>query len=136
MKHLIRKILKENINQKIIDTLKRRKINYTDFEDINNFLEPLGYTEKEIGDVFAEYFEMETGFKIFDYSKSKNFIMVGSRTNFLHYMVNKYDHIKGKDEIYFFDGGYHFGTLYKMGRFMELHHDGTLDEYGRRKVNN
>ena len=136
MKHIIRKLLKENSNQKIINTLKERKINYTDFEDINNFLNLLGYTEKEIDTIFTEYFEMETGFKIFDYSKSKNFIMVGSRTNFLNHMINKYEYIKGKDEIYFFDDGYHFGTLYKMGRFMELHHDGSLDEYGRRKVNN
>jgi hypothetical protein len=28
---------------------------------------------------------------------------------------------------------YHFGTLYKEGKFLELRHDGSLDENGRRK---
>jgi len=37
------------------------------------------------------------------------------------------------DEIFFYDNGYHFGTLYKHVDFLELRHDGSLNEYGWRK---
>ena len=37
------------------------------------------------------------------------------------------------DEIYFFDKGYHFGTLFKEGSFLELKHDGSLNDLGWRK---
>ena len=37
------------------------------------------------------------------------------------------------DEIYFFDKGYHFCTLFKEGNFLELKHDGSLNDLGWRK---
>lgn len=132
MKDLIKKILTETSNKKIINRL-RDKFNFKDFEKIKDYLDVLGYSEKEIGEIFGEWFKMETGIDWFDYYRSKNTIMVGSRTNFLKHMLNKYDHIKGDREIYFFDNGYHFGTLYKVGSFMEFQHDGSVDINGRRK---
>jgi guanylate kinase len=39
---------------------------------------------------------------------------------------------KNNIKDYFFDDGYHFGTLYKEGRFLELRHDGSINEYGWR----
>jgi hypothetical protein len=68
-----------------------------------------------------------------DYYNSKNIIAVGEKTNLLANMKERYDHDVNGDEIYFFDNGYHFGTLYKEGRFLELKHDGSVNEYGRRK---
>ena len=132
MKSLIKKILTESSNKKIINHL-RGKFNFMDFEGVKDYLNTLGYSEKEISDVFGDWFKMETGLDWFDYYRSKNIIMVGSRTNFLKHMLNKYAHIKRNREIYFFENGYHFGTLYKVGSFMEFQHDGSVDEYGRRK---
>jgi len=67
-----------------------------------------------------------------DYYNSKNIILVGKKTNFLSDMKERYEYDINGDEIYFFDDGYHFGTLYKEGRFLELKHDGSLNEYGWR----
>jgi len=71
---------------------------------------------------------------IIDYYNSKNIILVGMETNLLPDMKRRYDFEVNGDEIYFFDKGFHFGTLFKEGRFYELRHDGTLDEYGWRKT--
>jgi len=71
---------------------------------------------------------------IIDYYKSKNIILLGMKTNLLPDMKRRYDFEVNGDEIYFFDKGFHFGTLFKEGRFYELKHDGTLDEYGWRKT--
>ena len=132
MKSLIRKILTENNNQKIIDKLKG-KFNFKDFEGIKDYLDALGYSKKEISEIFGEWFKMETGLDWIDYYDAKKIILVGSKTNFLKHMLNKYDHIKGDREIYFFENGYHFGTLYKVGSFMQFQHDGSVDINGRRK---
>jgi len=67
-----------------------------------------------------------------DYYNSKNIILVGKKTNLLSYMKERYEYDINGDEIYYFDNGYHFGTLYKEGRFLELKHDGSLNEYGWR----
>ena len=69
----------------------------------------------------------------FDYYYSDNIILVGSKTNLLRDMQERYQTETFGDEIYYYDNGYHFGTLYKEGRFLELRHDGSLDENGRRK---
>lgn len=132
MKHLIRSLLMETRNEKIIDLLKGR-FHYTEFENIKNFLEQFDYTEKEIDEIFGDWFKMETGIDFVDYYKSKKNILVGSKTNFIKDILNRYDHIKGERKIYFFDNGYHFGTLYIFGSFMEFRHDGSVDINGRRK---
>lgn len=75
--------------------------------------------------------EMSNGIK--DYSDSKNKILVGTKSNLLNNMKQRYDFEIDGDETYFFDKGFHFGTLYQVGRFYELHHDGTLDDKGYRK---
>jgi hypothetical protein len=69
----------------------------------------------------------------FDYYFSRNMILVGSKTNLLKNMEERYQTEEFFGEIYYYDNGYHFGTLYKEGRFLELRHDGSLDENGRRK---
>jgi hypothetical protein len=58
--------------------------------------------------------------------------LVGKKTNLLSDMKERYEYDINGDEIYFFDDGYHFGTLYKEGRFLELRHDGSINEYGWR----
>ena len=63
MKSLIRKILTENNNQKIIDKLKG-KFNFKDFEGIKDYLDALGYSKKEISEIFGEWFKMETGVEL------------------------------------------------------------------------
>lgn|SRR5574343_172135 len=69
---------------------------------------------------------------IIDYYNSKNMILVGMKTNLLSDMESRYEFKVSGNEIYFFDKGFHFGTLYKEGSFYVLKHDGTLDEYGWR----
>jgi len=134
MKNLIKKILNESNNEKVIDLLKK-KFNFTEYREILYYLTKLGFEENEVSKIFAEWFKSETGIDWVDYHNYKNMILVGSKTNFLKHMLNKYDHIKGNNEVYFFDNDHHFATLYGMGRFMEMRHDGSLDEYGRRKIN-
>jgi hypothetical protein len=67
-----------------------------------------------------------------DYYNSTNIILVGKKTNLLSDMKERYEYDINGDEIYFFEDGYHFGTLYKEGRFLELRHDGSINEYGWR----
>jgi hypothetical protein len=70
----------------------------------------------------------------FDYYYSGKVILVGSKTNFLKDMKKEgYQTEEFFGEIYYYDNGYHFGTLYKQGSFLELRHDGSLDENGKRK---
>ena len=75
--------------------------------------------------------------KIIDYHNSKNKILVGKNTNLLRVMKERYEYASrvfgNTDEIYFFDKGYHFGTLFKEGSFLELKHDGSLNDLGWRK---
>ena len=46
MKNLIRKILNESVDNRIVDVLIKMKLN--DFEDIGHFLFEIGYEEDEI----------------------------------------------------------------------------------------
>jgi len=75
--------------------------------------------------------------KIIDYHNSKNKILVGKNTNLLRAMKERYEYASrafgNTDEIYFFDKGYHFCTLFKEGNFLELKHDGSLNDLGWRK---
>jgi hypothetical protein len=48
-------------------------------------------------------------------------------------MKKRYEFEVNGDEIYFFDKGFHFGTLFKEGRFFILKHDGSLNDLGWRK---
>ena len=68
-----------------------------------------------------------------DYHNSKNSILVGEKTNLLRAMKERYKYEAKDDEIYFFDNGYHFGTLFKEGSFLTLNHDGSLNDLGWRK---
>lgn len=68
-----------------------------------------------------------------DYHNSKNSILVGEKTNLLRVMKERYKYEVKGDEIYFFDNGYHFGTLFKEGNFLTLKHDGSLNDLGWRK---
>ncbi len=84
---------------------------------------------KEQGSLYQENNQED----IIDYYKSRNIISVGMKTNLLSNMKSRYDFKVNGDEIYFFDKGFHFATLFKEGSFYELKHDGTLDQYGWRK---
>jgi len=134
MKNLIRKILKESHNEKIIGILKK-KFNFTDHNNIMHFLvSGLAYGYNEAIKIFAEWFKLETGLDWIDYFKSKNSILLGEKSNLFKDMFKRYEYFKNDfNDVYFFDNGHHFATLYMAGRFMELRHDGSLDEYGRRK---
>jgi len=69
----------------------------------------------------------------FDYYYSGKVILVGTKTNLLRDMQERYQTETFGDETYYYDNGYHFATLYKQGKFLELRHDGSLDQNGRRK---
>ena len=63
MKDLIRKILLESSDEKIINLLKS-KFNYDDDRGIIKYLESLGYSEKEITKLISVWFKMETGVEL------------------------------------------------------------------------
>jgi|LakMenEpi03Aug12_release.lakeMendotaPanAssembly.Ray.scaffolds.fasta_scaffold164149_3 hypothetical protein len=66
-----------------------------------------------------------------DFSGSKDKILVGLKTNLLKDMLDRYESMSRGEEIYFFNKGKHFGTLFDKGtRFQELRHDGSLDDKG------
>ena len=66
-----------------------------------------------------------------DFSGSKDKILVGSKTNLLKDMLDRYESMSRGEEIHFFNKGKHFGTLFNKGtRFQELRHDGSLDDKG------
>jgi hypothetical protein len=66
-----------------------------------------------------------------DFSGSKTKILVGLKSNLLRDMLDRYEHISRGEEIYFFNKGKHFGTLFDKGtRYQELKHDGSIDDYG------
>lgn len=90
---------------------------------------------KYINTTILEFLNKESN-NINDYYNTRNKILVGLKTNLMRRMKEIYDFEVNGDETYFFDNGFHFATLYKEGRFYELKHDGTLDDYGYRKINN
>ena len=63
MKSLIKKILLESSDEKIINLLKS-KFNYDDDRGIIKYLESLGYSEKEITKLISVWFKMETGVEL------------------------------------------------------------------------
>lgn len=69
---------------------------------------------------------------IYDFSKSRNMILVGLKTNLLNDMKERYHFKEDGDRIHFFDAKrQHFGTLFDVGtNYQQLRHDGRLDTYG------
>ena len=63
MKSLIKKILLESSDEKIINLLKS-KFNYDDVKGIIKYLDSLGYSEKEITKLISVWFKMETGVEL------------------------------------------------------------------------
>lgn len=63
MKSLIKKILTESSDEKIINLLKS-KFNYDDVRGIIKYLDSLGYSEKEITKLISVWFKMETGVEL------------------------------------------------------------------------
>jgi hypothetical protein len=59
MKNLIRRVLKEEVNDKMINLLKKR-FDLSQYDEIIEFLYQLGYNETEIKDIYGEFFESET----------------------------------------------------------------------------
>jgi hypothetical protein len=109
------------------------------FKDIDNYYyvryaknNSFQYFECDNKDGLMDFISDLKGGK-FDYYYSGKVISVGSKTNLLKDMEERYQTEEFFGEIYYYDNGYHFGTLYKQGSFLELRHDGSLDENGRRK---
>jgi hypothetical protein len=63
MKNLIKKILLESSDEKIINLLKS-KFNYDDVKGIIKYLDSFGYSEKEITKLISVWFKMETGVEL------------------------------------------------------------------------
>lgn len=59
MKHLIKQILKETIDNRIVDVLIKLKL--TNVKEIEEFLKETGYDENEIKEIYSSYFETITG---------------------------------------------------------------------------
>lgn len=81
---------------------------------------------------YEEFLNESLG-KIVDFSKSKNIILVGKKTNLLSDMSDRYIHTIQGDETYYFSKGEHFATLFDDDSFAEIRHDGTLNDKGWRK---
>jgi hypothetical protein len=59
MENLIRRVLKEEINDKMINLLKRR-FDVSQYNEIHEFLYELGYSHKEIVNTYSIFFKLET----------------------------------------------------------------------------
>ena len=59
MKKLIKKILKESVDNRIIDMLIKLKL--TSYDEIVKFLNEVGYDYQEIDEIYVEYFETISG---------------------------------------------------------------------------
>ena len=72
-------------------------------------------------------------YEINDYSRNKRALLVGKKTNEYRTLMYGYRKIGNDVQWHLFDDkGYHFGTMYNMdGSFK---HDGSVDQFGRRKV--
>lgn len=62
MKKLIRTILKETIDNRIVDVLI--KMNLTNYGKIEEFLKETGYNEDEIEEIYYTYFKTISGLKL------------------------------------------------------------------------
>ena len=62
MKNLIRDILKESVNNKIVNILIKRKL--PTFHSVINFLTEIGYTYNESKEIYVEYFKTISGLKL------------------------------------------------------------------------
>lgn len=87
---------------------------------------------------FSEFVNESISLKdVKDFSNVKTKILVGLKSNLLRNMLDRYDYLSRGEEIYFFNNGKHFATLFDKGtKHQELKHDGTIDDYGwQKKVN-
>jgi hypothetical protein len=62
MKKLIKKILKESVDDRIIDVLIKLKL--THYNEIYNFLHETGYDRNEIKEIYSSYFESISGLEL------------------------------------------------------------------------
>jgi len=62
MKHLIKKILKESVDNRIVDLLIKLKL--TNYGKIEEFLKETGYNEDEIEEIYSIYFETISGLEL------------------------------------------------------------------------
>jgi hypothetical protein len=72
-------------------------------------------------------------YEVKDYSRTKRMMIVGKKTNEYRTLMTDYRKIGNDVDWYLFDeNGYHFGTMYNLDG--ALRHDGSVDQFGRRKV--
>lgn len=62
MKNLIRDILKESVDNRIVNILIKRKL--PTFHSVINFLTEIGYTYNESKEIYVEYFKTISGLKL------------------------------------------------------------------------
>jgi hypothetical protein len=62
MKNLIRKILNESVDNRIVDVLI--KMNLSTFSEIDIFLEEVGYSDDEIIEIYHNYFKTISGLEL------------------------------------------------------------------------
>lgn len=62
MKKLIRKILKESVDNRVIGLID--KMNLSTFSEIDNFLEEVGYSDDEIIEIYPIYFKSVSGLEL------------------------------------------------------------------------
>ena len=66
MKKLIKKILKESVDNRIIDVLVKLKL--THYNEIYDFLRGAGYDRNEIKEIYSIYFESISGVELTPYN--------------------------------------------------------------------
>lgn len=98
MKKLIRTILKETIDNRIVDVLIKLKL--TNVKEIKEFLEESGYDVDEIEEIYSNYFETISGLKLTP-SNWMNFYFSPDK---LEVVKDEYDE-EYKDSIFFRKNG-------------------------------
>jgi hypothetical protein len=88
MKNLIKKILKESVDNRIVDVLI--KLNLSTFSKIDNFLEEIGYSDDEIIEIYSIYFKSVSGLEL----SPTNWMEFYFSPDQLEIINDEYSHIK------------------------------------------
>jgi hypothetical protein len=99
MKNIIKKILVESQNEKIINLLKKR-FDLSEIYKIENFLFEAGYKYTEIKEIYYQWFEMESGYEL----NPINWMNYNYSTDQLEVVKDNYDD-EYKDSIFFRKNG-------------------------------
>jgi len=98
MKKLIKKILKESVDNRIINLINKLKL--TNINDIMKFLEEAGYSNDEMIEIYSNYFESISGLEV----SPKNWMDFYFSPDKLEVVKDEYDE-EYKDSIFFRKNG-------------------------------